>query len=419
LDASDKELIWYLMPLKHIHNWTKIFQIIDKWLNGKSIVDFAVLNRFFIDTYKKAYTPENVASKLIKSVESMSYDTSICEYHPEFYNSNNQIMSTLSLVDSSCQLLKELQIYQNKEVTVSLSGGVDSMLMTALLRRLGIDVIAVHIVYGNRKESQEEYKFISTYCNKLGIPLYIYNVEWLRRNSMDRKFYEDMTRELRFSAYKALNRPVLMGHIQEDVIENIWTNLAHGTHLNNLSKFERQMLESGVTICRPWLSIKKNTIYEAANKLCIPYLKNTTPKWSNRGKFREHFYSATHEQFGSSVDIKLLEVAERFRKQADLLEKLLYQEISNSWSPITKTLNVTRALIVDLDVDGWLRIFTDLAHNKLHITKPSFKACKEFTRRVLQYKSNSKTINQVINIKKDLTIMIFSKEEQIFIQAIL
>jgi tRNA(Ile)-lysidine synthetase-like protein len=289
-------------------------------------------------------------------------------------------------------------------VTISLSGGVDSMLMAALLVRKGLDVIAAHIVYGNRPESEGEATFVATYCQKLGIPLYVYRVEWLRRDSVERAFYEEMTRSLRFSVYKALGskRSVYLGHIQEDAVENVWTNFAHGSHLDNLIKFKAEAIEDGVTICRPWLSIRKETVYQIADALAIPHLKNTTPSWSNRGKFRSAFYAATHEQYGSSVDAKVLEVAGRLQSQAALLDQLLYQPILDTWTA-DKQLNVTLAVQNNLGPEGWDHLFTQVAHTHLGIPKPRFAATSDFVTRLRRSKAVT------VSLRKDFVVTVLLK----------
>lgn len=407
ISATEAELVWYLMPLKHTENYMPIFTTINQWLKNQPIAQFPILNRYFMDTYKKAYTLETVDKNIQKQPNQPThYDSNICIFHPPAESWSKNIENQKHL-----ELHAALQQFKHQQVAVSLSGGVDSMLLTALLKNLQVDVIAIHIVYGNRQESTEERNFIQTYCAKLQVPLYTYAIEWLKRSSVDRAFYESMTRDLRFYTYKVLNRPVIMGHIQEDVIENIWTNLAHGTHLDNLAKFTAQSLESDVIINRPWLHIKKSTIFETAHAYNIPYLKNTTPLWSNRGKFRNQFYQETHKQYGQSVDNTLLEVAERYKKQAQILDKLLYQTISDSWDPQTKTLNITPATTIALDADGWLRIFTDLAHNKLTLKKPKYKACLEFEQRVKKGLVN----NSRINMKKDLSVKIQISNENTYI----
>jgi len=388
LSKPEDELIWYLMPWKHLQIWKPIFNLLDLMQQKQQKPLDHLLSRFFMDTYKKAYTDDTVKSNLIRSQGSEPFDPNVCENNPPTW-----------LTDHDVDPLLMNQLKQFTKVTVSLSGGVDSMLLSALLKRQGVDVVAVHIVYGNRTESEDERAFIASYCDQLQIPLYVYKIAHLRRQTVDRAFYESMTRDLRFAAYKALDRPVILGHIQEDVIENIWTNLAKGTHLDNLAALTNMTVESGVTVFRPWLSIKKDLIYETAHRLNIPYLKNTTPSWSNRGKFRTTFHQAAKQQYGPNVDDVMLQVAERYKKQASILDKLLYQAISNSYDPENNTIDVTQAINVGLDADGWLRIFTDLAHNKLNKSMPTYKSCAEFVRRL----QKDATHNQVIHLKKDLS----------------
>lgn len=382
LAATEAELIWYLMPWKHLGTWEPVFRTIDAWLRTASLTTVPHLNRFFMDSYRKAYTNDHVAKTIQLAPQSEAvYDAkTICESHPPLYQADTVSWLSLPLPPTAKAFLTALPA--KGAVTLSLSGGVDSMLMAALLKRKGLDVVAVHIVYGNRAESVQEQAFVTTYCAKLAIPLYLYKVEWLRRDSSDRMFYEEMTRQLRFSAYKALGRPVLLGHIQEDAIENVWTNFAKGTHLEDLVKFQPMAIEDGVTICRPWLAIKKQAIYEVADALAIPHLKNTTPTWSNRGKFRNEFYGATHAQYGEHVDEKVLEVAGRLKEQATLLDRILYKPIRDSWNSETKELNVTLAVENMVGVEGWDRLLTYVAHTHLGIAKPRFVATQDFVGRL-------------------------------------
>jgi len=411
--VSEQELVWYLMPWKHLTQWEPLFQTIHVWLNDRSITEYPLLNKFFMDSYRKAYTASTVADNLVLATTSAPYNpAAICESYPALYaaaTTPETLRTWRELPFNTSSLTETLSA--NEPMTISLSGGVDSMLMAALLKRKGADVIAAHIVYGNRKESVDERDFITNYCQKLGIPLYIYTVEWLRRETTDRAFYEEMTRSLRFSVYKALERPVFLGHIQEDAIENIWTNFAHGTHLNDLMKFHETSIEDDVQICRPWLRIRKSLIYETADALAIPHLKNTTPTWSNRGKFRNHFYAATHAQYGEHVDEKVLEVAERIHKQSTLLERLLFQPISNSWDPIQRRINITQAAYLELDGEGWLRILTDIAHRRLHIGKPTFAAAQNFAERIRRSVENG----QIITIRRDFVVRICKIAKEIWL----
>jgi hypothetical protein len=136
-----------------------------------------------------------------------------------------------------------------------------------------------------------------------------------------------------------------------------------------------------VRILRPWLHIHKSEIYAAAKQLAIPYLKNTTPLWSNRGKFRNEFLQAVVQQYGTGVDKTVVDVAERIGKQTELLDRLLYAPISESWDAEKKRINITKAVEASLDADGWLRILSNVAHTRLRIPKPSWRACEHLVER--------------------------------------
>ena len=208
-----------------------------------------------------------------------------------------------------------------------------------------------------------------------------------------------------------LNRDILLGHIQEDIVENIWTNFAKGQHLDNLGKMEICSIENGITIIRPFLEVSKIDIYRASEILGIPYLKNTTPSWSNRGKFREKFYEATHEQFGESVDKKVIEVAERLSSQANLINKLLYEPIYRSWNPETRSIDITSACRAEIDAESWSQILTHICHNFLTISKPTIHACANFTSRI------NKLIGTIgiyrYDFKKDMKVTILVGDKDI------
>lgn len=389
--VSHKELIWYLMPWKHIGEWDILFRTLHSWLSSRSLTDFPALNRFFMDTYEKAYTGAAVASKVMHTALPLAYDAAtICEVYPAEYAAEE--WANQSLPEETLPLMDALRLVQGKSLAISLSGGVDSMLMTVMLAKMGVDVVAIHIMYGNRPASVDERNFLAGFCLKVGVPLYTYSIEWLTRGKVDRAFYERKTRDLRFHAYAAIGRPVLLGHIQEDVVENIWTNLANGNHLDDLAKIHVSSVEEGVVLYRPWLQVKKSLIYEVAGLLALPYLKNTTPSWSNRGKFRETFHAATVAQYGASVDEKMLEVAGRLESQSKLLDLLLFKPIKESWDEKNTCIDVTVAMGLSLDGHSWQRILKEVAHERLGVGMPGFKACSDFAFRVQRGVTNGQTI---------------------------
>ena len=180
------------------------------------------------------------------------------------------------------------------KVCVSLSGGVDSMVLLHTIVYEGIqNVSAIHINYNNRDTCNSEVQFVQDYCDKLGVELFVKHItEMNRKRDSSRKEYEALTREIRFEEYRKQNCPILLGHNYEDTVENIISNIASKKNYHNLRGMNHETTERGVLIRRPFLEISKKDIYKYAEEHGIPHLTDSTPKWSRRGKLRDHVIPA-------------------------------------------------------------------------------------------------------------------------------
>jgi tRNA(Ile)-lysidine synthase TilS/MesJ len=205
----------------------------------------------------------------------------------------------------------------------------------------------------------------------------------------------------------------MMGHIKDDVVENVWTNIAHCHHLGNLKKMEAEEVQLGVRIMRPLLTVEKSDIYQISEQIGIPYFKNTTPSWSNRGKFREHFHAATVAQYGAGIDAKVIEFAEAIQTQNKLLNMLLYDPIYNSFN--NNKVNITTAVKANLDANSWLGIFEHICHKYLGRSRPSIKCVRDFTFRLYRcWDQLNVEIGKGLKIKVTKT-----KDSQIYMEFIL
>jgi len=436
LEINDDELIFILMPFKHLYNYDFVIQNILKWtcINNCKIQDKINLSRFFNDTYKKMFNFQKIKTDLeldITKISKLNFDPDIvCEHYPLTYLNYDKWTDIISNQDYD--LSNELKLLLNtidkdKKIIVSLSGGVDSMVtlfQMYLLKKnnkINNEIIACHIIYGNRSESLLEFDIIKEYCNRLNIQLFYYIIKYIKRSEIEREFYEKITRDIRFNVYKSIcneNYSVYLGHIKEDVIENIWSNFSRGQHIFDLKKMSISSIQEGVNIIRPFLNINKSIILNIAYKFSIPFLKNTTPEWSNRGKFRNRFYNETHIQFGNTVDDKIITVADTLSNVGNILNNLVYKPIINSFD--NNIINVSRAIEAELDTSGWLYIFETICHNNLHITKPSSHAINQFIERLQKYKIDKSINNQIkIQLKNNLQIIIYKKELEHYIKFVI
>lgn len=186
------------------------------------------------------------------------------------------------------------------DCVVSISGGSDSMLVLYAVCMYGLRPIALMIDYGNRSEHEDELYLVDCMTSQLKVPYYVRSIKEIKRVhssaqneetdslSTMRTFYESVTREIRFSAYKYFGLPVLLGHNWDDCFENCITNMISGRSPENLLGMSFYGVDSGVEIYRPFLEIKKSRIVELCNQFGIPYLVDSTPKWSRRGQIRDN-----------------------------------------------------------------------------------------------------------------------------------
>jgi len=401
-DITEDELVYILFPIKHNNLDMNLIEYIMKWMNIHNYITFYELNllkKFYKDTIQKIYESKKQLDIIESDLNFTYYDfENVCD---KFYDKTLQYNNKLDLCNIE---------FKFNKVIVSISGGIDSMSLLYLLKNKGIDVIAFHLMYNNRKESYNEYQLIHNYCKEIGVSLYTYSIENLRRKTIDRDFYENLTRYIRFKCYKQLDRPVILGHIRDDLIENIWTNFAGGKELFNLGKMNEIDIIDGVTIYRPFLHLSKKEIFEFANMYQISYTKNTTPEWSNRGKLRNTFLECVKNQFGEGVDENIFYLYNSLKNYKEYLDTHLFNKFFEKdlekYSENVYKINILN--YKKLSLHFWNEIFIRFFNNNLYINQPSKKSIVQFLEKI-----NSGFVgkfmmkkNIIIHIMKDNIIMI-------------
>jgi tRNA(Ile)-lysidine synthetase-like protein len=183
---------------------------------------------------------------------------------------------------------------------LSLSGGVDSMVCSKIC---GPFRCAVFINYMNRPNSIEDEEFVIEWCRKINLNLYIRRIDEIKRKDCMtfglREVYETYTKNVRFACYKKIrldeNESIVMGHNKDDVIENIFTNIAKKQSYENLHGMNTTSIVGGIKFHRPMMHLRKDDIYDIADKLDIQHLSCSTPIWSQRGKIRNTVLPAISE----------------------------------------------------------------------------------------------------------------------------
>ena len=187
---------------------------------------------------------------------------------------------------NSKKILKNIP--ENENIYVSLSGGVDSMVLISILHASKYPVHALHVNYNNRQDANDEQRFLEKWCIDHNIPINVLNIS-LKRTETSRDNYEKYTKKLRYDFYKKHSSFVLLGHHKNDIIENVFANIMQSKSIFDLCSMSITSVINDITVYRPLIHMYKNEIYDIAHNYNIPYLKDSTPTWSIRGKLRNLF----------------------------------------------------------------------------------------------------------------------------------
>ena len=290
------------------------------------------------------YTNTNNYSDLISDLKlenKLEHFKKVLELVPQkevkICNQNYDITNELILVVKD---FCERNQNKSKKVIVSLSGGVDSMVLISILKFLGYELVGCHINYNNREETSDEQNFLEYWCNYNSIKLYVKNIINLKRKNSKRSDYEYESKKIRFDFYKEVMKNeglnyILLAHHKDDIIENIFANVCRGRYILDLAVIKEQSIINDVTIMRPLIELYKASIYEFASKYEVPYFKDTTPEWSVRGKFRNKIYPLLEDTFSYNIKSNLLGLSKQSYEWNELvmgqiiqpfLESIVYEE---------------------------------------------------------------------------------------------
>ena len=301
-------------------------------------------------------------------------------------------------------------------VGISLSGGVDSMVLAFILKHISDDpaasnalgafgVAAMHVDYANRPESRAEASFLADWCGRHGMELTTHRMdEATRRSNTPREEYEAISRAARYDLYKRCRArfgfpAVLVGHHAGDVRENVIANVFRGAHLLSVNGMREEGVVEGVRVWRPMLPHEKSDILDFAHAYGVPYFLDTTPAWSTRGKLRNLLCPLLAEMFGSGYERNLSVLGQDSEQLGEMFESFAMAEFTE------------RLVVSDLgayvDLDGfqekpmlfWKESLRRLCH-ALGVGAMTEKSARELVDRVSTHERRSKLRDGWITLKK-------------------
>ena len=387
-----------LLPLRHNNKFDKILYVISE--TRKHILYYPhiqVYKQFLKATLERYIKLTDDVDNIILYEpfiqENIVDDAQICELElRKYFPLKIELLFNISFFPLYIKNIID-KIQQNTHIQkgiISLSGGVDSMVLSYILKMIDIDIIAVHINYNNRPECNDECEILKQWCSFLNIKLYIRKIIEIQRPEMMefnmRDIYETFTRDIRFNTYLYADvdyNNVFLGHNNDDQFENIFTNIISESHLNNLCGMSNEMTlkfkDKNINFVRPMLDISKADIYKFSTYFSIPHFKDSTPKWSQRGKIRDIIRPAIEQLDDIAVS--------SFFKLSDKISDLI-KIAQFSAQNICEQINLNKILDINLD-NIYPKTLFETIFEKLHI-KVSQKGLSSFYDKLIFIKKNKK-----------------------------
>lgn len=188
-------------------------------------------------------------------------------------------MQTEALLKAFEKYVERHELFSHEDkILLTVSGGVDSMVMLSIFVRLGYNIGVAHCNFSLRgEESDNDTAMVLQECEKLDIVCH--NIRFNTTEEMARtgESMEMTARRLRYEWFYKLCEEegynvIAVAHHANDSIETFFINLLRGTGLRGLTGINRQYGR----VVRPLLYATRKDILEYALRNHIPYREDSS-----------------------------------------------------------------------------------------------------------------------------------------------
>lgn len=187
---------------------------------------------------------------------------------------------------------KENLFSSSEKILLTVSGGIDSMVMCELFQKAGFNFGIAHCNFQLRaEESDGDQEFVGSLAEKYNVPFHSTTFSTSSFAKKNKLSIQVAARQLRYQWFEEIREQygykfIATAHHQDDSIETFFINLIRGTGIAGL----HGILPKLGTIVRPLLFTTKNEIEAYSKKNKLKYREdssNTSDKYV-RNKIRHH-----------------------------------------------------------------------------------------------------------------------------------
>ncbi len=218
---------------------------------------------------------------------------------------------------------------KDSKILLTVSGGIDSMVMAYLTVKSGYYAAIAHCNFGLRgKESDKDELFVKSFASNLSIDFHTVRFETYRFAKENKVSIQVAARNLRYNWFEKLREEIgfdyiAVAHNLNDNVETILFNLTRGTGITGLSGIR---LTNG-RIIRPLLFASRESIKEYASRENIQFRDdhtNSETKYS-RNKIR-HLVVPVLKEINPALESTITETGNRLQEIQEYFEGKIEEE---------------------------------------------------------------------------------------------
>ena len=170
-------------------------------------------------------------------------------------------------------LKNELKIPTDEHLVLSVSGGVDSMVLLSILKDGPYPLAVVHFNHLKRDQSLIEKDLVETYCKTHDIPFHYYKIK-VKDGNFHHQAHLLRTHYLNEVARIYKTPYILTAHHLDDLFESILIKITRGSNLLGYAGMQVFHDDGHHIYIKPLLYASKEDIIEYAKKFNVPYLED-------------------------------------------------------------------------------------------------------------------------------------------------
>ncbi len=180
--------------------------------------------------------------------------------------------------------------HKNKKIVLSVSGGVDSLVLFQLLMDLEYSFVVVHFNHQQRLESKHEALYLEKLCQDGNIEFEYVVLAIDEKENFQSAAHKMRRKHLLKVAKKYETDIIVTAHHLNDLAETVLLKLSRGSNLLGYSGIQQSYYKDNAYFVKPLLQISKTEIINYAKANNIYYFEDQTNISDNyqRNKIRHH-----------------------------------------------------------------------------------------------------------------------------------